>query len=323
MAARPRRLREIDLNLLPVLRSLLETHSVARTAAALALTPSAVSHALGRLRTTLGDELFVRTAGGLVPTQRAARLADDLGVGLATIERALGGGAFEPRTATASFRIATSDFGARMIMPKLLAVLDAEAPGVQVQIRPLPVDTDEALVNGDVDAMVGVYHGSSATMYRRALFSEPMAVLARRDHPRVKRGKIALDEYIAASHVLIAPRGRPGGPIDRLLAEQGRARRIAVTVPSALLGPYVVAETQLLLTAGEQLLQSFVGTLPVQVVPLPFELPPFEVCLVWHARVHGDPAFVWFRNQLVAVHEAARAAVTRRANGRSSRASRT
>src|SRR5262249_53942534 len=84
--ARSRRLREIDLNLLPVLRSLLDTRSVARTAAALGLTPSAVSHALARLRAALQDALFVRAPGGLVPTQRAAQLADDLGVGLATIE---------------------------------------------------------------------------------------------------------------------------------------------------------------------------------------------------------------------------------------------
>jgi LysR family transcriptional regulator, transcriptional activator of nodD3 and syrA len=301
--ARSKRLREIDLNLLPVLRSLLETHSVARTAAALSLTPSAVSHALARLRTTLQDELFVRTPTGLVPTQRAAGLADELGAGLATLERALGGGAFDPRTAAAAFRVATTDFGARLIMPGLLALLDAEAPGVQVQIRPLPLDTEEALASGDVDLMIGVYAGASTTIYRRALFAEETAVLARRDHPRIKRGKLTLEDYLACGHVLIAPRGRPSSRIDKLLAEQGRSRRIGLTIPDFLLGPYVVAETALLLSAGQRLLRSFVGQLPVQVVALPFELPTFDVYMVWHARVHGDPAFVWFRDQLVAVHD--------------------
>ncbi len=300
--ARSKRLREIDLNLLPVLRSLLETHSVARTAAALSLTPSAVSHALSRLRTTLGDELFVRAPAGLVPTQRAAGLAADLGEGLATIERALGGGKFEPRTATASFRVATTDFGARLVMPKLLAVLDDQAPGVQVQIKPLPVDTEDALASGDVDLMIGVYRGASTTIYRRTLFSEQTAVLARREHPRIKRGKLTLEDYLAGSHVMIAPRGQPGSRIDSLLAEQGRARRIGLMIPDFLLGPYVVAETALLLSAGQRLLRSFVGQLPVQVVPLPFELPAFDVHMVWHARVHGDPAFVWFRDQLAAAH---------------------
>lgn len=301
--ARAKRLREIDLNLLPVLRSLLQTNSVARTAAALSLTPSAVSHALGRMRTALGDELFARSPAGLVPTPRAAKLADDLGVGLATIERALGDVAFDPRTATAAFRVATTDFGARMIVPKLVATLDAEAPGVQIAIRPLPVDPDDALANGDVDLMIGVYKGSSPNMYRRALFDECTAVLARHDHPRVRNGKLALDDYLASSHVLIGPRGRPGSRLDTVLADQGRTRRIAVIVPNFLLAPYIVGETQLLLSAGQRLLDSFVGQLPVQVVPLPFELPPIDVHLVWHARVHSDPAFVWFRNQLTQIHE--------------------
>lgn len=91
---------------------------------------------------------------------------------------------------------------------------------------------------------------------------------------------------------MIEPHGRQGSRIDSLLAEQGKARRITLTVPDFLLGPYVVAETALVLSAGRRLLRSFVGQSPVQVVALPFELPTFEVHLVWHARVHGDPAFV-------------------------------
>jgi DNA-binding transcriptional LysR family regulator len=299
--ARSKRLRELDLNLLPLLRSLHETRSVARTAAALSLTPSAVSHALARLRAALDDELFVRTSSGLVPTPRATALATELGAGLAAIEHALGT-AFDPRTATASFRVATSDFGARVIMPRLLALLDDEAPGIQVHIRPLPTDPDDALA-GDLDLMIGIYAGTSSTIYRRALFAERTAVLAHESHPRVKRGKLALADYLACSHVVIAPRGRPGGPIDKLLAEQGHTRRVAATIPNFLLGPYIVAETQLLLSAGERLLRSFADALPVQVVPLPFPFPAFDVHMVWHARVHADPACVWFRNHLVAVHE--------------------
>jgi len=302
LMARSKRLREIDLNLLPVLRSLFETHSVARTAAALSLSPSAVSHALARLRATFDDELFVRAPSGLVPTRRATGLVDDLGAALATIERALGGGGFDPRTATASFRVATTDFGARLVIPQLLAVLDEQAPGLQIQIKPLPADAEDALASGEVDLMIGVYMGSSSTIFRRPLFSEHTAVLARREHPRIKRGKLSLDDYLECSHILIAPRGRQGSRIDSLLAEQGRTRRIALTVPDFLLGPYVVAETTLLLSAGQRLLRSFIGQLPVQVVALPFDLPAFDVHMVWHARVHDDPAFIWFRDQLAAVH---------------------
>jgi DNA-binding transcriptional LysR family regulator len=301
--ARAKRLREIDLNLLPVLRSLLETNSAARTAAALSMTPSAVSHALRRLRTTLGDELFVRTRAGLAPTRRAASLADDLGVGLTTIERALGETKFDPRTATTTFRVATTDFGARAIASGLIGVLDTQAPGVQVIIRPLPARPEEALSSGEVDVVIAPFRGASTGLYRKKLFDEQTAVLARNGHPRVKRGKLAFDDYVASGHVLVAPHGRTGSRIDHLLAEQGLARRIALLIPSLLLGPHVVAETSLLLSAGRRLLQSFVGQLPVQIVPLPLELPAVDVDMIWHARLHDDPAFGWFRRQLATLHD--------------------
>ncbi len=51
--------RRIDLNLLKVLAVMLEERSVARCADRLFISPSAVSHALGRLRKALSDPLFV------------------------------------------------------------------------------------------------------------------------------------------------------------------------------------------------------------------------------------------------------------------------
>ena len=54
--------KNLDLNLLGVFDALLEEESATRAGSKLGLTQSAVSHALGRLRLSLGDELFVRGA---------------------------------------------------------------------------------------------------------------------------------------------------------------------------------------------------------------------------------------------------------------------
>ncbi|MEM1415851.1 MAG: LysR family transcriptional regulator, partial [Myxococcota bacterium] len=64
----------IDLNLLVILSALLETRSVKDAAARVSLSPSATSHALGRLRELLGDPLLVRAGRQLVPTPRAEAL---------------------------------------------------------------------------------------------------------------------------------------------------------------------------------------------------------------------------------------------------------
>jgi DNA-binding transcriptional LysR family regulator len=50
-------LKDVDFNLLKVLDTLAREMSIARTARRLGVTPSAISHALGRLRRTLKDPL--------------------------------------------------------------------------------------------------------------------------------------------------------------------------------------------------------------------------------------------------------------------------
>jgi regulatory helix-turn-helix LysR family protein len=64
----------IDLNLLPVFEAAYEERSVSRAAARLAMTQSAVSHALSRLRAVFRDELFIRQARAILPTGCEQRL---------------------------------------------------------------------------------------------------------------------------------------------------------------------------------------------------------------------------------------------------------
>lgn len=71
-------LRKIGLNLLLILDSLYRHESVMKAANVLALSPSALSHALNRLRVSLDVPLFVRTGrrmGRQRQKQRALRPA--------------------------------------------------------------------------------------------------------------------------------------------------------------------------------------------------------------------------------------------------------
>ena len=76
----------VDLNLLSVLDAVLRERSVQRAAQRLAMTPSAVSHALARLREAVGDPLLVRTPRGMIPTALAERLAPRLRGALGSLE---------------------------------------------------------------------------------------------------------------------------------------------------------------------------------------------------------------------------------------------
>jgi hypothetical protein len=62
----------MDLNLLKVFDAIYEDRNLVLAGRRLNLTQSAVSHALARLRELVGDELFMRTGKGMVPTGCAA-----------------------------------------------------------------------------------------------------------------------------------------------------------------------------------------------------------------------------------------------------------
>src|SRR5215468_8898109 len=99
-----------DLNLLVLFEVVLEERHVGRAAARLNLTPSAVSHGLGRLRRLLNDPLFLRTPKGVVPTARALDLAAPIADILARVGSVMATAApFEPAASTRRFMIGAPD----------------------------------------------------------------------------------------------------------------------------------------------------------------------------------------------------------------------
>lgn len=299
-------LANVDLNLLFVLNALLETRSVTRTARRLGLTQSAVSHALKRLRVTMGDELLVRVPGGMAPTARACALAEPLRQALSTLSDVVASPrAFEPSTAQRMFRVMAADFAQFVLLPGLLGLLARCAPGIDVWVVAGALeDPDAALVAGEVDLVIGVPGRGHrlAGVQQRRLFEERFVCLARTGHPEVQ-GKLTLEQYVSLPHAFVAPRGRAGGIVDDVLAERGLVRRVALAVPNFLVVPHVILASDLIVTLGSRLGKAFEKTWPLQVLDPPVPIPGFTVTLSWHERWHGDPGHTWMRSQVASVAE--------------------
>ena len=82
-------LTSIDLNLLLTFEALYETRSVTLAGQRLNRSQPSVSNALVRLRHVFKDELFARTADGMVPTDRAEALIPGIAHALEQLRRAL------------------------------------------------------------------------------------------------------------------------------------------------------------------------------------------------------------------------------------------
>lgn len=296
----------MDLNLAVVLHALLEERSVSRAGRRLALSQSATSHALSRLRELLGDPLFVRTPRGLAPTARAEEMAEPLAVALRSIEGAFfAPEAFDAATAQRSFRIASSDYAEHVIMPSLLTRLAKVAPRMDLWGLPAPNEARGALAAGEIDLVVGPAAAvdTADALHESHLWDDDFVVVMRKGHP-LTRGKLTVARYAAARHAFIAPRGRPGGVVDEALAKVGRSRRIAFTTPNFLVAPQVIAKTDLVITLASRIARAFTRSLPLVMLPPPLELPGFRVSMFWHERSDADPAHRFLRGELLRVARA-------------------
>ena len=102
-------IRSVDLNLLAVFDALFDERSVTRAAGRLALTQPPVSGMLARLRHDFGDELFVRTSHGVLPTPRAEELAVPIKALLVDARALFEPAEFDPARETFTVRICGSD----------------------------------------------------------------------------------------------------------------------------------------------------------------------------------------------------------------------
>lgn len=293
----------VDLNLLVALDALLTERHVTRAAGRLGLTQPAASHALARLRDLFGDPLLVRGPGGVLqPTPRAEALAPAVHRALTDLAAAVRGpAAFDPATARRTFRLGAHDYTELVLLPKLTAHLGRLAPGIDLRVTTVPQGVPAAMAHGIVDVVVTPSRAEWATgCYQRELFDERPTCVVRGGHPAAAR-RLTLARFCDLDHLVIAPRGTPGGVVDDALTALGRTRRVALTVPHFLVAPYVVAATALILTLPSRLADLFVQQLNLVILPPPLEIARVSVHMIWHERTHHDPGHRWFRDQLAMV----------------------
>ncbi len=292
---------EVEVGLLVVLDVLLEEQSVTRSAKRLGVTQSAVSHKLRALRERFDDPLLVSVRGQLALSDRARALKGPLRSALLSLREALRvGEAFEPRSSRRHFVVATNDYGEALFLPPMLDHLRRSAPLVTIACEAPGRDVLKRLEEARLDlAVIGPTGEVPPSIMRRSLHREGFVVLMRRGHALSQR---PLDEatYLAASHVLIAPAGRPGGVLDDWLAKRGKSRHVAVRISNFLSAPPLVASSDLLLTAPEALAGLACAHFPLVATPLPFRIQPVTAILAWHARSQEDAGHRWFRTTLLA-----------------------
>lgn len=292
-------LRRLDLNLLVVFDAMMTDRNVTRAAARIGLSQPAMSNALNRLRAFFKDELFLRGPDGMRPTPRAMDLAPAVHQALGAIDAALDPVTFDPRTAQRTIRIDTNDYVVATYLPRLMALLAREAPGIDLRISPQTGRTMERLDAQEIDFGISAYGDVPDRFEIEQIDEEVYVVLMRKRHPLVA-ANMTLSSYAAATHVLVSPRGDTRGFVDTALAEKGLTRRIALTVNQfSVVGP-IIAATNLVVTIPKRIADQMVPAFGLIQKPSPVPGPKAfsAVSMIWHRRLGQHPANVWFRSAM-------------------------
>jgi DNA-binding transcriptional LysR family regulator len=310
----------IDLNLLRVFNTVFEERNLLRAGRRLNLSQSAISHALARLRQSLEDDLFVRTATGMQPTARATAMAGPLRSALQQISSTLGNEPFSPATTDREFVIAANDYITMLLMGTLGRSVQEQAPFANLVVRPSTrIDLAGQIDLGRIDVAVGVFAEIPARFRAMPLWTQADSLAMRAGHPVAGRD-VTREDLLDYPLLAVSLGGAEEGAVDGYIAERGLARqsemfdrlslqqalapepaRLRMLVPHALAVPSLLAASDMLALLPAPLSRIFARDHSLQAAALPYASRPVQVQAIWHERSDHDPAHAWLRAQLASM----------------------
>jgi DNA-binding transcriptional LysR family regulator len=293
-------LRSVDLNLLPVFEAAYEERSLSRAAGRLAMTQSAVSHAMTRLRALFRDELFIRQARGVLPTPAADLIYARLRGALASVRESITEmRGFDPRTSTRRFSISIAHPLGPMIAASLRERLSRDAPGIELTFstRSLPVELERGMREGRVDAAVDWVVPARGPFKEMTLFEDAIVAVARHGHP-VLRHPISMKTLKDGAFVALRPRIE-GESLIAGFQEWSRLNLKRELEVSEILEVFMVAsQSDLFGLIPRSMMKIAHGSFGLRSLPAGPRTTPVPIKLVWPASRETDLAHPFLRKQV-------------------------
>ncbi|MFE4603950.1 LysR family transcriptional regulator [Kitasatospora indigofera] len=208
----------IDARRLRTLRAVADHRTVTAAAAALYLTPSAVSQQLAALEQETGHHLLARDGRGVRLTAAGEILLRHADAVLAQLERAEADLAAYSGGVAGQVTVASFATGIALVLVPAIRALATEAPGLRLKVLDTEGDASlPMLLDGRADLAVAVeYRGApradDARLTRVPLYAEPFAAVLPLTHPLAAPGRASevVDLADLAAEPWIGP--YPGNP---------------------------------------------------------------------------------------------------------------
>ncbi len=290
-------LKETDLNLFIAFDVIYTEKNLTKAGQVLGITQPAVSNALSRLRELFGDDLFIRTSKGMIPTPVANQIIKDVRSALSLIQNTISETEkFDPSIAEMTFKISIGDSSEYRLLPLLIKELAEIAPKIKVETYLTPrKDAPRELASGTIDFSIDPPVHSDPHLRHEKIYEEDYVMIVRKDHPILSLKEIAIEDYLKLSHIHISNRKTGLGHVDMALYRLGLSRDISLRAQHFLVAPYIVEQSDLAITTTK----GFAVDRDLAWRELPFEIEPLILHLYWHEAKDSDPSTKWMKDLML------------------------
>jgi DNA-binding transcriptional LysR family regulator len=297
------RFKNLDLNLLAALDTLIRVRNVSRAAEEMFITQSAMSNALGRLRDYFDDPLLIQVGRAMELSPLAVSLEEPLRDIIVRIEAAVvSTPSFVPEESTRSIKLIVSDYSLHTVMPVFLQLIAQKAPHIQVNFKPQQNYPHLLLERGEADLLIAPAIFCSSSHPTEHLLEDQICCVVDAGSPLVGK-PLTEAALMAAGHVVMQPPNGGESFAQRVCDQLGLEIRVEASSYSFTSLPLLIRGTTRIALMQRSLALSMLGLGGIAILEPPIPFPPLKQTLQWHSYRTRDPGLAWVRSQ---IHEAAR-----------------
>ncbi len=292
-------LNQLDLNLLIILKQLLNEKHISNTALTLGMSQPSISRSLSKLRSLFDDPLLIRMAGGYELTPKAQSIQQDLNSILNMVETLVNKQTFDAKTSQATIKLFGLPPQMHLLIETIIKDLREQAPNITLEIDTLPKPQFSDLLKGETHFVITGHKPTSSEdkLYRQALFERDFKLIMASTHP-LANTKLNIELLRNCNFGQISIQGEKSLSIAHCFAALGIDN---INTPIRLKNFYsigtIAQNTDLIFFVPDHFANDICRHHDVvaRVVPPELDLEHDEVYLYWHQRHHNDPVCQWFR----------------------------
>jgi len=286
---------KLEINHLRTLSALYQFGNISAAAEHLSVSQQAVSLQLKKIRSILGDQLFVRTGHGMIPTPYAKQIELHIQQILIRLNDIPLPNAITPSEIERTLVLCATDYTQQVIVTELIRELRQYAPKVKVIVTNIEhANLTKKIHQGSIDIAFTTSAYVPEGLISTPLFTEKYVCVSANKHIEFDRF-LPLKQLIEHDFLIVSPGiGSFNGSADNWFEMQGYPRRVAVSAPSFFIAKEYLKHSNL------------VGFIPSRLLPceglfdIPLDKypPGYQVVAAYHPSAKHDPLILWLLNTI-------------------------